>query len=284
MAPITPKMKKQASSAKRVLGNEMVFVILGTGPKASRETKIFHRNLLMSISGFFATGVTLSFKEASTGVFELEEEDSDTFSVFEQWVYKDRLFIKKPSSSSASEDTEDDCKEWECLPRLYTLGERLDAPKFKDAVISAIIEKVNESKVVPDNWAAYVYQNTVSACALRRLIVDFHIFAHQGKLLKKGACPDAEELEVEFLQDAMERMSDAGSSVFAADAGEMPWSDACVYHEHGEGACHLADDEDAAASPSPAPLRRSARSVPTSSFLNAVGSSTNANPLGSPSR
>ena len=238
----------------------MVFVLLGTGPKASRETKIFHRNLLISISSFFATGLTSSFKEASTGVFELEEEDPDIFSVFEQWVYKDRLFIKKPaSSSSASEDTEDDCKEWECLPLLYTLGERLDAPKFKDAVISAIIEKVNESKVVPDNWAAYVYQNTVSTCALRRLIVDFHVFAHQGRLLKKGACPDAEELEVEFLQDAMERISDAGSSVFAADAGEMPWSDTCVYHEHGEGACHLADDEDAAASPSPAPLRRNAR-------------------------
>jgi hypothetical protein len=265
----------------------MVFVLLGTGPKTSRETEIFHRNLLTSISGFFATGLTSSFKEASTGVFELEEEDSDTFSVFEQWVYKDRLFIKKPASSSSasSEDAEDDCKEWECLPLLYTLGERLDAPKFKDAVISAIIEKVNESKVVPDNWAACVYQNTVSACALRRLIVDFHIFAHQGKLLKKGACPDAEEPEVEFLHDAMERMSEAGSSVFAVDAGVMPWSDVCVYHEHGEGACHLADDEDAAApSPSPAPLRRSARSVPKSSFFDTRRSSTNAVSLGSPSR
>jgi hypothetical protein len=235
--------------------------ILGTGPKASRETKIFHRNLLMSLSGFFATGLTSSFKEASTGVFELEEEDPATFTVFEQWVYKDRLFIKKPvtTASASSEDAEDDCKEWECLPRLYTLGERLDSPKFKDAVISAIIEKVNESKVVPDNWAAYVYQHTVSACALRRLIVDSHVFAHQGRLLKKGACPDAEEPDFEFLQDAMERMSDAGSSIFGGDAVEMPWSDACVYHEHGDGVCHLADDEDAAPSPSPAPLRRSAR-------------------------
>jgi hypothetical protein len=257
----------------------MVFVLLGNGPKATRETKIFHKNLLMSISGFFATGLTSSFKEAETGVFELEEEDSATFSVFEQWVYKDRLFIKKSATSSPSSDAEDDQQEWECLPRLYTLGERLDAPKFKDAVISAIIEKVNESKVIPDNWATYVYQNTVAACALRRLIVDFHVFAHQGKLLKKGACPDAEEIEFEFLQDAMERMSEAGQSVFgveAADAAEMPWSDACVYHEHGEGVCHLAEDGDAAAS-SPGlvgshdtPLRRSARSVHASSSLKTI--------------
>jgi hypothetical protein len=180
----------------------MVFVLLGNGPKATRETKIFHKNLLMSISGFFATGLTSSLKEAETGVFELEEEDSATFSVFEQWVYRDRLFIKKTntsSPSSSSSDAEDDQQEWECMPRLYTLGERLDAPRFKDAVISAIIEKVNETKVIPDNWATYVYQNTVSACALRRLIVDFHVFAHQGKLLEKGACPDAQEIEFEFL-------------------------------------------------------------------------------------
>lgn len=249
----------------------MVFVLLGDGPKADRETKVFHRNLLMSVSGFFAIGLTSSFKEASTGVFELEEEDSATFSVFEQWVYRNRLFIKKPSiasPSSASSDSEDDQQEWECLPRLYMLGERLDAPKFKDAVVSAIIEKVNESKVVPDNWAAYVYQNTVSACALRRLIVDFHVFAHRGKLLKKGACPDAEEPEMQFMQDVLARMAEVGHKVFAVDTAEMPWSDACVYHEHGEGICHLAeDDEGAVPSPSPTSLRRSARSVPAlSSF------------------
>ncbi|KAG9678411.1 hypothetical protein KCU99_g1303, partial [Aureobasidium melanogenum] len=284
MAPTTPKTPKKSSPAKRVttasspaspvnrvrksqrdapdLGIDMVFVLLGSGPKETRETKVFHRNLLMSVSGFFAAGLTSSFKEAETGVFELEEEDPSTFTIFEQWVYKDRLFIKKTASSSP--DTEDDDQEWECLPRLYTLGERLDAPRFKDAVISAMIEKVNESKVMPDTWASYVYQNTVSACALRRLIVDFHVFAHQGRLLKKGACPDAEEPESEFLQDAMARMVDVGQQVFAAGGGEMPWVDACVYHEHAEGACHLAEDDDALPkSAQTTPLRRSARFAPT---------------------
>jgi hypothetical protein len=260
----------------------MVFVLLGDGPKATRETKIFHKNLLMSVSGFFTAGLTSSFTEAETGSFELEEEDPAKFSLFEQWVYKDRLFIKKPvttSPSSFCSDTEDDHQEWECPPRLYTLGERLDAPKFKDAVISAIIEKVGESKVMPDNWAAYVYQNTVSACALRRLIVDLHVFAHQGRLLKKGACPDAEEPEFEFLQDAMARMADAGQKIFAADAAEMPWSDACTYHEHGEGVCPLAEDDDGFPPPglvrSPdTPLRRSARSVFMLSSFITGGSST----------
>ncbi|KAK6005359.1 hypothetical protein QM012_008138 [Aureobasidium pullulans] len=289
MAPTTPKTPKKTSPAKRVLsttasspaspisrvrkaqrdapdlGREMVFVLLGSGPKDLRETKVFHRNLLMSVSGFFATGLTSSFKEAETGVFEMEEEDPSIFTIFEQWVYKDRLFIRKTASSSSSfSDVEDDDQEWECLPRLYTLGKRLDAPRFKDAVISAIIEKVGESKVMPDTWASYVYQNTVSACALRRLIVDFHVFAHQGRLLKRGACPDAEEPEFEFLQDALARMADVGQQVFAAAVGEMPWADACAYHEHGEGACHLADDDDAVSSTClprtpKTPLRRSTR-------------------------
>ncbi|KAG9585634.1 hypothetical protein KCU77_g5919, partial [Aureobasidium melanogenum] len=301
MAPTTPKTPKKGSPAKRVttasspispitrvrksqrnapdLGTDTVFILLGSGSKEHRETKVFHRNLLMSISGFFAAGLTSSLKEAETGVFELEEEDLSTFTIFEQWVYKDRPFIKKTaSSSSTSSDTEDDDQEWECLPRLYTLGERLCAPRFKDAVISAMIEKVNESKIMPDTWASYVYQNTVSACALRRLIVDFHVFVHQGKLLKKGACPDAEEPKFEFLQDAMARMADAGQQVFAADvAGEMPWADACVYHEHGEGACHLAEDNDALPrSAQTTPLRRGARFASTRKSFN-TGSPSTAN-------
>ncbi|CAD0082836.1 unnamed protein product [Aureobasidium vineae] len=268
MAPTTPKTPKKVTPAKRVttlsspaspiarvrksqrdapdLDSEMVFVLLGDGPKELRQTKVFHRNLLMSISGFFARGLTPGFREAEAKLFELEEEDSATFSVFEQWVYKDRLFIKRPTSiesASASDTDDDDHQEWECLPRLYTLGERLDAPNFKDAVISAIIEKVAETKVMPDTWASYVYQNTVSGNALRRLIVDFHVFAHQGRLLKKGACPDAVEPGYEFLQDVVQRMADVGQEVFTA-GGEMPWVDACVYHEHGQGACHLAAEED----------------------------------------
>ncbi|KAG9954808.1 hypothetical protein KCU85_g32, partial [Aureobasidium melanogenum] len=231
----------------------MVLILLDSGPKETRSTKILHRNLLMSVSGFFSAGLSSSFKESETGVFELEEEDPATFSIFEQWIYKDRLFIKKT--------TGDDEQEWDCLPRLYTLGERLDAPRFKDTVINAIIEKVHESKVIPDTWASYVYQNTVSACALRRLIVDFHVFAQKGRLLRRGACPDAEEPEAEFLWDVVVRMGEVGEQVFGAGGkAEMPWVDACVYHEHGDGACHLAEDEDVAAQPTPSrPLRRSTR-------------------------
>ncbi|KEQ58550.1 uncharacterized protein M437DRAFT_59014 [Aureobasidium melanogenum CBS 110374] len=241
----------------------MVLILLGSGPKETRETKVLHRNLLTSVSVFFSAGLSSSFKESETGVFELEEEDPATFSIFEQWVYKDRLFINRT--------TGDDDQEWDCLPRLYTLGERLDAPKFKDAVINAIIEKVNESKVIPDTWASYVYQNTVSACALRRLIVDFHVFAQKGRLLKRGACPDAEEPEEQFLWDVVVRMGEVGQQVFGEKA-DMPWVDACVYHEHGEGVCHLAEDNDAAAQPTPSrPLRRSTRIPSTFSPYDTKG-------------
>lgn len=282
MSIVFDALSRQSLTNFASLGSEMVFVLLGSGPKEHRETKVFHKNLLMSVSGFFATGLTSSFREAETGIFELDEEDAFTFSIFEQWVYKDRLFIKK-TACTASSDAEDDDTEWECLPRLYTLGERLDAPRFKDAIVSAIIEKVGESKVMPDTWASYVYQNTVSACALRRLIVDFHVFAHQGKLLKKGACPDADEPEFEFLQDAMARMADAGQQVFAAGAaaGEMPWADACAYHEHGEGACHLAEDDSAGLTSFPQTrLRRSVRSVTIPSSHNIGPLSTNVIPPG----
>ncbi|THX41278.1 hypothetical protein D6D10_02855 [Aureobasidium pullulans] len=276
MAPTTPKTPKKATPAKKLatpttpgspsprirksqreapdLGTELTFILLGDGPKASRKTFVVHKNLLMTVSGFFAMGLTSSFKEADTGIFEMEEEDPDVFSIFVHWIYFNRLFTVKTSPSSA---TDEDSEEWDCLPRLYTLGERLDAPRFKDAVISATIEKVKESQVMPDNWATYVYQNTVAPCGMRRLIVDFHVFAHQGKLLKKGACPDADEPEGDFLQDAMARMVDAGHSVFTT-AAQMPWTNPCDYHEHGDSVCHLNEDEASNSPGSQNPLTRSA--------------------------
>ncbi|TIA19722.1 hypothetical protein D6C81_04587 [Aureobasidium pullulans] len=312
MAPTTPKTPKKATPAKKLatpttpgspsprirksqreapdLGTELTFILLGDGPKASRKTFVVHKNLLMTVSGFFAMGLTSSFKEADTGIFEMEEEDPDVFSIFIHWIYFNRLFKMKTSPSSA---TDEDSEEWDCLPRLYTLGERLNAPRFKDAVISATIEKVKESQVMPDNWATYVYQNTVAPCGMRRLIVDFHVFAHQGKLLKKGACPDADEPEGEFLQDAMARMVDAGHSVFTT-AAQMPWANPCDYHEHGEEVCHLVEDGGVASPESSSmlpstPVRRSsrltdavasARSAPIPTSLNPGTPSVNGIPAG----
>jgi hypothetical protein len=74
-------------------------------------------------------------------------------------------------------------------------------------------------------------------------------------------------------------MADAGQKIFGVDAAEMPWSDACAYHEHGEGVCPLAEDDDGFPSPgfvrSPdTPLRRSARSVFMLSSFITGGSST----------
>ncbi|KAI5264101.1 hypothetical protein E4T47_08837 [Aureobasidium subglaciale] len=279
MAPIPPKTPKKASTAaKRVvsaspsspasptprvrklqrdapaLGNEMTTVIVGS----SREKFLMHASLVTPVSGFFAMGLTSSFKKAESGVFEMEAESPAAFSVFVHWIYTNRLFIKKTASSDSSAVEYDD-EEWEYLPRLYTLGERLDAPRFKDAVMSAILEKVGEDKVIPDNWASYTYQNTVTDCALRRLIVDFHVFAHKCKLLKKGAGPDAEDPEAEFLQDAMSKMADAVEWGTVSHQ-HMPWDNACHYHEHGDEACHLADEDDKVQSPASVPLRRSPRS------------------------
>ncbi|KAI5235939.1 hypothetical protein E4T43_08916 [Aureobasidium subglaciale] len=238
----------------RQLGNEMITGIVGSG----REKFLMHTSLVTSVSGFFAMGLTSSFKKAESGVFEMEAESPAAFSVFVHWIYTNRLFIKKTASSDSSA-LENDDEEWEYLPRLYTLGERLDAPRFKDAVMSAIIEKVGEDKVIPDNWASYTYQNTVTDCALRRLIVDFHVFAHKCKLLKKGAGPDAEDPEAEFLQDAMSKMADAAEWGTVSHQ-HMPWDNACHYHEHGDEACHLADEDDKIQSPASVPLRRSPRS------------------------
>ncbi|KAI5196589.1 hypothetical protein E4T39_07719 [Aureobasidium subglaciale] len=266
----SPRVRKLQKEAPE-FGTQMTNIFVGAG----RKMFPVHKSLLMSMSGFFAAGLSSSFKEAESGIFEMEEEDAATFSVFVQWIYTNRLYIKKTASPGSSV-AEDDQEEWERLPRLYTLGERLDAPRFQDVVMSAIIEKVGESKIIPDNWALYTYQNTVTGCALRRLIVDFHVFAHQGKLLKKGAEPDAEDADPVFLQDVMSRMIDAGVTVFNS-AGHMPWANACLYHEHGDDACHLAEEDDIAPSPRLRFLRRSARSSNTASSLNGNTNNNNIN-------
>lgn len=200
--------------------------------KINHGTFVVHKGLLMSTSSLFAKGLSGNFIESHTGVFRMPEEDAATFSLFVQWLYFGKLFVKTTTELA----TNDQDEEWLHLPRLYTLGERLDAPKFKDAVVSAIIEKVNETEVMPVNWADYVYGNTVSACGLRRLLVDFHVHAHRGNLLQKNASPDVKEPSVDFLQDAISRMVEIGSEMFK-DV-DMPWIvNPCRYHEHEGVSC-----------------------------------------------
>lgn len=213
------------------MGTDMTTILVGGGLTDNGPTTFMaHKALLMTSSAFFAMSLSGGFSEARSGIVELPEEDPEFFSTFVHYVYFGRLFSKTEAT------THEDDEEWCILPRLYTLGERLDAPKFRDAVVSGVIDKVIESNIMPADWAEHVYGHTVAPCPLRRLIVDFHVFVHKGKLLKKGASVDTQETCPEFLQDAMHRMIDLGKDLY--EQNEYPWVvNPCRYHEHGEAFC-----------------------------------------------
>lgn len=226
-----------------------------------------HRALIASHSDFFRAAFNWPAYE---GVVCLDDEVPRTFGMFVQYCYFGKIFSKKEDEQVGCSQDKDEVKgedktetvhvddddedgddlpedeEWDELIELYLLGQRLEASKFKDAVIDAIIEKADGDTdasasrrhlSLPVDQAKKVYDNTVGSAKLRELIVDFHVYGFKGETLKTGAgarpSPDVNAPK-EFLQDVLQEVLRAGGDLYAKKK-TLPWIEKpCAYHEHGE--------------------------------------------------
>ncbi|KAH7563656.1 hypothetical protein BM1_00759 [Bipolaris maydis] len=81
-----------------------------------------HFDLLIAESGRFSNSLTGSFKEAKEKAIELVDEDPKLFGFFAEYLYRDRSILSREIQYNS---------EYVTLARLYAMGERLMAPKFK---------------------------------------------------------------------------------------------------------------------------------------------------------
>jgi len=204
-----------------------------------------HRSLLCSTSAFFRAAINWP---GFDGTIYLEYEDPADFEIFTHYVYFKTLYTQTRDNESTTPTSTTTTAagikishdpEWTTLSSLYLLGDRLQSATFKNALITALIEKAAADTCLPVDQAQHIYANTVACAPLRRLIVDFHVFGFKGETLRRGspaASPDLVDAPREFLGDVLEAFVSAGGELFAGKKKGLPWvEDVGGYHEFEGG-------------------------------------------------
>lgn len=198
-----------------------------------------HKPLLIVQSDFFEAALQSVWQEGQNGIVDLPASEPAAFNAFVQFVYTGAIFSQVTTDQQHSFVANIGCDpEWEHLARCYVLGETLLAANFKDAVITAIIEKSTATATFPSGLAKYVYANTYDGSKLRRLIVDFHVDCSAACLLKDGnTCEDKVHGGKDFLADVLARVLEAPEKLHDKEK-ILPWvENPCQYHEHVADTC-----------------------------------------------
>lgn len=210
----------------------MVTIWVGDDPDI--QEFLVHKPVLTTKSGFFEAALHIAWKEGRSNVVDLPAANPEAFKGFVHFVYTGAVFTE----AAADQKPGIYDNEWERLAGLYVLGETLLASGFKDAVITAMIEKATSTSTFPTNLASFVYANTCHGSKLRRLIVDFHVDCSAAYYLKEGSkCDDKQHGGQDFLADVLSKVLEFPEKLH--DGGKaLPWvENPCQYHEHAGDQC-----------------------------------------------
>jgi hypothetical protein len=121
---------------------DRVEVSVGKG----RQARIFliHKNLACQYSDYFRAACTSGMSEATTGKFELEEQDLVVFLYFAQWLYsKNKVITTKQQVLSL--DMND---QWQIIAvQAWMLGDRLLCQQFSLYAFGKFCQCVESSKL-----------------------------------------------------------------------------------------------------------------------------------------
>ena len=121
--------------------------------------------------------------------------------------------------------------EWSRLGNAWSLGEKLQATSFKDAVVDAMMAKIIEQQVWPATLYRTIFPVSSKASAIRKFLVDVAIW-HWGDraLVDQANDPNGLSKHPEFVPDlalALYTLRHKGRT------GTAPFlEESCHYHEH----------------------------------------------------
>jgi hypothetical protein len=117
---------------------------------AKSKTFYVHFDLLVAESERFSAGLRGNFKEAQDHTIELVDEDPELFGFFVEYIYRDRSILSRQPLHYS---------EYVILARLYALGDRLIAPRFKAQCLWRFAELLSQ----------YTDMSDESICKLLRI-------------------------------------------------------------------------------------------------------------------
>ena len=147
-------------------------ITLHVGP--TKTSFHVHKTILCDASPFFraAFNSASDFKEALEQSTNLPEDDIDTIERFLSWLYTRKFGLQEGETHS----------DWEVrylqLAKLYVLADKLGVSALKNYIVDKIFELKKSLKAVPPQHAtiSYVYANSLEGSALRKLLVDWHVW------------------------------------------------------------------------------------------------------------
>lgn len=111
--------------------------------KDASETLLLHSGLLAEESDRLAKDIKGGFSEAASKRIVLDEEDSELFGYFVEYLYRGESIIPTWEHMQRPSD-------YIILARLYALGERLQAHKFQHAVLRKFTSYFSSNTLLPD--------------------------------------------------------------------------------------------------------------------------------------
>lgn len=163
------------SVAVEPLAGRMVTIRVGD-PQAPTEF-IVHEEILKSATGskFFKVAFNNGFKETTTGVLKLPEDDVDAFRLLLHWAYVNATGFTKCEKKAFFEHIDTST-----LIKLYVLASKYTMNTLHDAVITYLWWKCNSSACwlqmcFSKDALSYFEENTMVDCHLDKLLIDWMI-------------------------------------------------------------------------------------------------------------
>ncbi|KAG4437856.1 hypothetical protein IFR05_006658 [Cadophora sp. M221] len=173
------------------LGSKIVTIHVG--PK--RKVFTFHKKLLCDRSDFFFKAFNGGFKEATTGVMYLPEDDVDALDSLIVYVYQD-LLPGFPSLKYPDSDLEYGGYLEKIIYPLFALAEKLCLNELANRVMDLIQDTGMKYNCIPGSQAEggiyLIYAITPADSKLRVYSVLMQIFNHHGLDTKTAEEEDAE--------------------------------------------------------------------------------------------
>lgn len=197
----------------------------------SEEPFILHRDLVTETS-------QLLQQYRSESAITLPDESPALFEVYAEWIYSNRSLtilhnlrahetVKRGDGSGLV-----DQPGAEHLFHLYCLGERLRDAAFKNAVVDAYADMLNEGGSCPTHFARWIYAELPPGNAFARLYVDMWCWNSDGSWFEElEAKDDPNTAPAAFWLDVVKRKTQLGKKVFDARL-RAPWvADRTQYYE-----------------------------------------------------
>ena len=157
-------------------------------------------------------------------VIHLPDDNVKIFTIYHMWLYFGYIFTRSEDEEKNASSTSSTA-EWDLLFDSYIFGEKIQDSNFKDALMDAIINKMNTINRFPHR-VQQVYQNTPQNSPARRLLVKSCLCYNNGELIRKAAGSE------EYLQDVA--LAFMNAKITKRDL-TWPAEESCEYHEHTEG-------------------------------------------------